>query len=382
MALPQRVLTEQEAISVHLRYLANHLGPRPVGSDALSRARWYIVDTLKRLGFSPEMQAFPTKVPLNAHSQLLTKDGRSIPCRPVIGSLPTLGPLRGIPRHLSTGERPEFEPPFAFALSPLGFGSEGHAVAAAARRGATAALLYREQVPELYSAVIAERAVAVPCVTIRPADALQLAREAVEIELTVEAEPTDVLAENIMVDIGKGGRALLLLAHYDTRPGSPGAYLNASGVAALLELVARLKQWRGRRILVGFLDGEEIGAAGSRHCREVLEAMGLLAGIQGVVYVSGLGLRALSVLPGTRPARSRLVERAGRYAAEEGMQRSPHSLLAAEQSVPTRIWNCPVIGMTGPSLAVQHTALDRPHLLHPRFISRAVSVLERLVQTF
>lgn len=379
-----RVLTEQEAISQHLRYLADHLGPRPVGSNEGSRARQYILDAVKRLGFSPEVQAFPMTGPLAPHARLLTQDGQPIPCWPVIGSPPTSGTLRGLPRLLVPADGPgpsEGGPPGAFALAPLGFSGEAQTVAAATQRGAAAVLLYSEQVPELYSAVVARSAVPVPCVTVRRADALWLAQEAREVELSVHVEPTDLLGVNITVEIGNGGRQLLFLAHYDTRPGTPGAYRNASGVAALLELLTRLEGWREHRILVGFLDGEEIGAAGSRHCREVLQATGGLRGLRGVVYVSGLGLRRLSIAAAPRKTRSSLADRARQFAADEGVLASAPLPEWATRPIPAGIWSCPVIAVAGPPLAVEHTTLDRPGLLHPRYVSRAVSVLEHLART-
>lgn len=68
---------------------------------------------------------------------------------------------------------------------------------------------------------------------------------------------------------------ILVGAHYDTVPNSPGADDNASGVAVLLEL-ARL--WSGQPgrsplTLVAF-DLEEYGLAGSRFCVEQLQQSG------------------------------------------------------------------------------------------------------------
>lgn len=383
LPFPRRVLTEQEAISYHLRYLADHLGPRPVGSQEGSRARRYLLDTFHRLGLSPELQAFQRKIPVTAQSRLLTKDGRSIPCLPVIGSPPTAEVVRGVPRLMSLDERSgppsTLEPPGTVALVPVGFGDEDRAVTAAARQGVAAVLLYREEAPEVYAAVISN-GVPVPCATIRRADACHLVQAAQEVELTIEVAPTDVVGGNIIVEIGTGGRALLFLTNYDTRPGTPGAYRNASGVAALLELLARLQGWRGHRILAGFLDGEEMGAAGSRHCRDVFQAAGRLSELWGVVYVSGLGLRRCSVIRANCPARSSLADLAVRCAAEEGVLSAARPAPSARESMPAGIWSCPVVVLTGPRLAVQHTALDRPDLLHPGFISRAVSVLDRLAQ--
>jgi len=59
--------------------------------------------------------------------------------------------------------------------------------------------------------------------------------------------------------------AVLLMAHYDTVPNSPGAADDTAGVAAILEIVANLKAGGPRRrdVMVLFTDGEEAGLLGS-----------------------------------------------------------------------------------------------------------------------
>lgn len=60
--------------------------------------------------------------------------------------------------------------------------------------------------------------------------------------------------------------ALALMAHYDSVPRSPGAGDDASGVAAILEIINALRA-RGqpeRDVIVIFTDGEEIGLLGAR----------------------------------------------------------------------------------------------------------------------
>lgn len=68
-----------------------------------------------------------------------------------------------------------------------------------------------------------------------------------------------------------GQAAILVGAHYDSVPGSPGADDNASGVAVLLELARALAAQPPRRPvrLVAF-DLEEMGLVGSRHYAETL----------------------------------------------------------------------------------------------------------------
>ena len=71
--------------------------------------------------------------------------------------------------------------------------------------------------------------------------------------------------ENFCVEVGGGDRALVLIAHHDAVPGSPGANDNAASVAILLAL---LERWATReppvRVRLLFTACEELGYLGSR----------------------------------------------------------------------------------------------------------------------
>ena len=47
---------------------------------------------------------------------------------------------------------------------------------------------------------------------------------------------------NVIGRWGKGEKKILLCAHYDTKPGTPGAMDNAAGVAVLLLLARQLRK--------------------------------------------------------------------------------------------------------------------------------------------
>ena len=63
-----------------------------------------------------------------------------------------------------------------------------------------------------------------------------------------------------------GGRAFLLVAHYDSVPTGPGATDNGAGVATVLETVRALKAGPALRndVIVLLADGEERGLLGAR----------------------------------------------------------------------------------------------------------------------
>jgi hypothetical protein len=72
--------------------------------------------------------------------------------------------------------------------------------------------------------------------------------------------------ENFSVDVGSGDRVLMLIAHHDAVPGSPGANDNAASVAILLHLLERLALRPPSRLRVRFLFPacEELGYLGAR----------------------------------------------------------------------------------------------------------------------
>jgi Zn-dependent M28 family amino/carboxypeptidase len=94
--------------------------------------------------------------------------------------------------------------------------------------------------------------------------------------------------ENFGVDLGGGDRVLLLIAHHDAVPGSPGANDNAAAVGILLSLIGRLRARtpRGLRVRLLFTAAEELGYLGARaYVREMP-----LAGIAGVLSLELCGI--------------------------------------------------------------------------------------------
>ncbi len=103
------------------------------------------------------------------------------------------------------------------------------------------------------------------------------------VDLPFQSAPTSLL--------NRQDRPILIGAHYDTVPGSPGADDNASGVAVLLELGRLLAespaQWPIR--LVAF-DMEEYGLSGSRayaaHLKQQRQKLRLMLGLEMLGYRS------------------------------------------------------------------------------------------------
>jgi hypothetical protein len=88
------------------------------------------------------------------------------------------------------------------------------------------------------------------------------------VSLTRKGFPPEILLRNIITTIPgtQPSKAVLLAAHYDSVPGSPGASDNAAAVATLLETARALRA--GSRVandvVLLFSDGEEAGLLGAR----------------------------------------------------------------------------------------------------------------------
>lgn len=115
---------------------------------------------------------------------------------------------------------------------------------------------------------------------------------------------SDVLGEVAPGD----GKAIVLLAHYDSVPAGPGASDDQSGVATVLETVRALKA-RGLKtkhpILAVITDGEEAGLLGAQ---AFLANPQLKARVGVVVNVEARGNNGPSLLFQTSPADSALID--------------------------------------------------------------------------
>ncbi len=170
----------------------------------------------------------------------------------------------------------------------------------------------------------------------------------------------DVLAE---VAPGKG-KAIVLLAHYDSVPAGPGAADDESGVATVLETVRALKA-RGIKskhpILAVITDGEEAGLLGAE---SFMHDPALRARVGVVVNVEARGNQGPSMLFQTSPGDSKLIDLYARNVSE----RATSSLFAVIYKLLPNDTDLTVFlekGMTGINFAFSgnvaqyHTPLDR-----------------------
>jgi hypothetical protein len=123
---------------------------------------------------------------------------------------------------------------------------------------------------------------------------------AIEVAGTIYREARHVYVDDadVIARFGPPGKALLIMAHYDTMPTSPGAVDNAAAVAVLIELARELHAHPpAQPVMLVFTADEEHGLAGSEalalhHGDEVELAIALdLIGGSGRLVLNGASTR-------------------------------------------------------------------------------------------
>src|SRR5215472_3773872 len=118
------------------------------------------------------------------------------------------------------------------------------------------------------------------------------------------ATVTDIIADVVPGD----GKAIVMLAHYDSVPAGPGASDDESGVATVLETARALKARGGNSlhpVMAVITDGEEGGLLGAH---AFLENAAFKARVGAVVNVEARGTKGPSLLFQTSPGDSRLID--------------------------------------------------------------------------
>ncbi|HEX3675611.1 MAG TPA: M20/M25/M40 family metallo-hydrolase [Rhizomicrobium sp.] len=115
---------------------------------------------------------------------------------------------------------------------------------------------------------------------------------------------TDVIGDVVPGD----GKAIVLMAHYDSVPAGPGAADDESGVATVLETIRALKARGGQSkhpIIAVLTDGEEYGLLGAA---SFLDNPALKARVGAVINVEARGNQGQSLLFQTSPGDGKLID--------------------------------------------------------------------------
>lgn len=260
----------------HARYLAGEIGPRHAGSAAAMAAATYIAEQFARLGYTVERQAFtyPQFEDRLSTVSVMGADGEElIEAAPLL--LSASGTVTGRLALAGAGRAEDFPRRLDGAIALMERGAQvtfREKVAGAARAGAIGAIIYNSAPSEFTGSL--QIGSEIPALAIS-GDAGQQLRQRLEsggsltVRAAVDASVVDRPAENVVATrraAGAGTSRIVLGAHYDSVPVSPGANDNASGTALLLELARTLGAQPPNADLTFIAFGaEELGLLGSAH---------------------------------------------------------------------------------------------------------------------
>lgn len=260
----------------HIEHLAGVIGPRVAGTPANHVAAEYLAAQLRQYGYQVELQTFEFPYYEERRVELVqtTPSQRTIAAKAMFYSATT--PPTGVEAEavfVGLGRPQDFEGRRVRGAIALTEGGEIHPalkVANAARQGAIGAVVYDDQPDGIVVRTLGTRS-PIPAVGISQEDGRQLAvavRDGgVRLRLHVDGLFETRTSSNVIATRRGGIRAgeiIVVGAHYDSVPGSPGANDNASGVAVVLETARALATTATARSVQYVLFGtEEFGLFGS-----------------------------------------------------------------------------------------------------------------------
>ncbi|WP_086824706.1 M28 family peptidase [Allokutzneria sp. NRRL B-24872] len=260
----------------HLEVLSNQIGPRVGGTSAEKRAADYIASVLRKHRYTVTLQPFPVADKYLAEITVVGDRGRKwqTGASPqgkldvtVSGAVVDIG--RATPAEL------------AHVRGQIAFVPDSQVASDASRlaveAGAIAVLLSRPGSPDRKLGTFTPSlpsALPVPVLGLAQVQGerlrQRLAAGPVRLSLTVTHHKNltsyNVLAERAATLPNPDGKVVMISAHYDSVPGSPGANDDGSGTALCLELARVLRYLPTQKAVRFALWGsEEQGLIGSRH---------------------------------------------------------------------------------------------------------------------
>ncbi len=297
--------TEIEAsLRNHLHALAVGIGSRPTGSEANRRAEDYLAGALAAAGCEVERQPFGCLDWEPAGAELLL-GGEALPARinPFSPSCRVDAPILAVGDLAELmAALPEMEGRIAVLYGELSAGplfprhfpfltvDEHVQIVEALERGKPAAVVAVSPQESNPAPVIEDGDFTLPSVTVSAAAGRKLlARPGAMASLAIDSQVRQAAGANVVGrKPGAGKRRAVVCAHFDTKPGTPGALDNAAGVAAMLTLAEVLPVQDLDLEFVAF-NGEDYYAAPGQVA--YLQAAGeSLYGIDLVINIDGAGL--------------------------------------------------------------------------------------------
>jgi aminopeptidase YwaD len=295
-------------------YIEGLTSPGPdrfVGSRGHRKAFKKIKGLLESWGLHVQVHAFTVNMTVPVKWLLQIDFGRGyekVDCLPGIGSPSVKGLVTDI---LPVGHAREDDyvslgnTEGRAHLAQLWKNHETVKVSEAAMRGASALIWYNDYIDELYSGACDYSLSPIPGVSIRKSDAQRLLDAGGgRIRLSIRSRNRNIRCWNI--EAGRevsNDHYVLLTSHYDSRPHTPGASDDASGVAVMLAYIKNGYDSEARLpVRYFFADCEEEGCIGAEAHADQLYRANRLREVAAVVNLDAVGWPNLCLIARDREA--------------------------------------------------------------------------------
>lgn len=188
---------------------------------------------------------------------------------------------------------------------------------------------------------------------------------------------------NVVARRGDGGRRVVVCAHIDTKPGTPGAIDNAGGVAVLLLLAELLADYEGTRDveIVAFNGEDNYSAPGQQ--RYLVQNGGRLSEVVLAINIDGAGYYKGRTAFSLYGCETRVADRIRRlFDSRAGFVEGPawyqgdHSIFVQKEIAALALTSEHVGELTS---EITHTAQDRPEIVSAdRLVEAAEAVRDVL----
>lgn len=392
--------SSQDAIRGHLKMLTETIGSRPTGSAANRRAVDYVAQIMERAGLDVERQEFDC-LDWQLESLELRLGNEALPAvaNPFTPTCDVVAPavytstieelepadLRGkivVLRGELTAE-PLFPKNFPFLTI-----EDQQRIIRALEEGGPAAIIAVSPKAADPPPIFEDGDLLIPSVTVAaPTGERLLAAPEKPVSLRIRSVRQAVKGANVIGRLaGKTRRKVILCAHLDTKPGTPGALDNAAGVATLLAVAEQTKHRRPAVNLEFVAFNGEDYYAGSGEVAYLNQCGQEFGRVALAINVDGVGLRqtgntiALFACPDELVAQVKAVMAAyPRLRETEPWPQGDHTLFWPRGVPSVALTSADVHALLD---SVIHTPRDTVELVDPDSIAGVVSFVGDLLESF
>ena len=249
----------EREIKRHLEHIVKEIGPRPTGSSSNRKAEKYLAEQMESYGLEVEREAFSC-LDWQLGEVFLRIGGREVPVRAadytrggeVRAPLQCCGSREEL-EELEVGDRVLFlygeltREPLMPKNFPFWNPREHQELLALLEARAPRAIISLSCSPGVLLPLIEDGDFPLPCAVVgQDQERFFLEQEGQPVHLKIEARTSPSRGANVMASRPGKGPVLALTAHLDTRPGTPGALDNGTGLALLLALASQLGRRKGQ----------------------------------------------------------------------------------------------------------------------------------------